>query len=210
MQRFQALRWTFFLAGQLLLALGITLTIKGSMLGINPWDVLHVGLFMQLGLTIGTWSILTGLFIVVSTSIYLRRLPQIGTWINMVLIGSFIDLFNWILPDVHSLAGQTSVFLAGIAVQAVGLGMYVSPGIGAGPRDTLMLVLMEKTGWSVKTVRTVLEASVALAGWLIGGPVGIGTVIIVLFFGQLLQFTIPYFRGLLERQSGAREEATAG
>jgi uncharacterized protein len=210
MQHVQALRWTFFLVGQLFLALGITLTIKGAMLGISPWDVLHVGLFQQLGLTIGTWSILTGLFIILSTSIYLRRLPQIGTWINMLLIGTFIDFFNWILPDVHSLAGQTSVFLAGITVQAVGLGMYVSPGIGAGPRDTLMLVLMEKTGWSVKTVRTVLEATVALAGWLIGGPIGIGTVIIALFFGQLLQFTLPYFRGLLERLSGAREEATAG
>ncbi|WP_424236684.1 YczE/YyaS/YitT family protein [Bhargavaea ginsengi] len=206
MQRYQALRWTFFLVGQLFLALGITMTIKGALLGISPWDVLHVGLFKQLGLTIGTWSILTGFFIVISTSIYLRRLPQVGTWINMLLIGSFIDFFNWILPDVHTLAGQISLFLAGITVQAIGLGMYVSPGIGAGPRDTLMLVLMEKTGWSVKTVRTVLEATVALTGWLIGGPIGVGTVIIVLFFGQLLQYTIPYFKGLLERLSKPAEE----
>ncbi|WP_213422163.1 YczE/YyaS/YitT family protein [Bhargavaea massiliensis] len=209
MHRTRMWRWFFFIAGQVILALGITLTIKGHLLGIAPWDVLHVGLYRMFGFTIGTWSILTGLFIVGSTAIYLRRWPQIGTWINMFLIGLFIDFFNWLIPAVPTLAGQAAVFILGIAVMAVGLGMYVSPDIGAGPRDTLMLVLIEKTGWSVKTVRTALEVSVALAGWLIGGPIGIGTVIIALFFGQLLQYTLPYFKELLRRLADAPEAAQA-
>lgn len=209
MHRTRMWRWFFFIAGQVILALGITLTIKGHLLGIAPWDVLHVGLYRMFGFTIGTWSILTGLFIVGSTAIYLRRWPQIGTWINMFLIGLFIDFFNWLIPAVPTLAGQAAVFILGIAVMAVGLGMYVSPDIGAGPRDTLMLVLIEKTGWSVKTVRTALEVSVALAGWLIGGPIGIGTVIIALLFGQLLQYTLPYFKELLRRLADAPEAAQA-
>ncbi|MFC7365318.1 MULTISPECIES: YczE/YyaS/YitT family protein [Bhargavaea] len=205
MHRTQIWRWTFFIAGQLILSLGITLTIKGPLLGIAPWDVLHVGLYRMFGLTIGTWSIMTGFFIVGSTAIYLRRWPQVGTWINMILIGLFIDFFNWMIPDIPNVIGQTAVFILGTVVMAVGLGMYVSPNIGAGPRDTLMLVLIEKTGWSVKSVRTGLEVTVALAGWLIGGPIGIGTVIIALFFGQLLQYTMPYFRELLGRLSDRPE-----
>ncbi|SDE53166.1 Uncharacterized membrane protein YczE [Bhargavaea beijingensis] len=207
MHRTHLWRWIFFIVGQLILSLGITLTIKGHQLGIGPWDVLHVGLYRMFGLTIGTWSILTGLFIVGSTAIYLRRWPQVGTWINMILIGLFIDFFNWLIPAVPTIAGQVAVFILGIGVMAVGLGMYVSPNIGAGPRDTLMLVLIEKTGWSVKTVRTALEVSVALAGWLIGGPIGIGTVIIALFFGQLLHYTLPYFQELLRRLADPPEAA---
>ena len=210
MHRTQIWRWVFFFAGQLILSLGITMTIKGERLGIGPWDVLHVGLFRNFGLTIGSWSIITGLLIVSGTAVVLRKWPQIGTWLNMLLIGLFIDFFYWLLPDIGSLAGQTGMFIAGTAIMAVGIGMYVSPNIGAGPRDTLMLIITDRTGWSVKRVRTGLEVTVAIAGWALGGPVGVGTVVIALFLGQLVHHSIPWFRTLLLRVCRGDETALGG
>ncbi|WP_313893257.1 YitT family protein [Psychrobacillus sp.] len=195
-------RWTFFISGVLLMSLGISMTIKGQRLGIGPWDVLHVGLFKHLGLTIGTWSILTGIIIVIGTVIGTKQLPKLGTWLNILLIGSFIDIFNWMIPDIQSYGGQVLIYLAGLIVMAIGVGVYVSPNVGAGPRDSLMLLIMKKTGWSIKNVRTGLEVLVACIGWILGGPVGIGTVAIALLLGQLVHYTLPSSQKLLFKISG--------
>ncbi|NYF23420.1 YitT family protein [Sporosarcina sp. JAI121] len=173
-------RWTFYLVGMLILSLGISMTIKGQKLGIGPWDVLHVGLNNNFGLTIGTWGIITGFIIIISTAIALKEWPRFGTWLNLVLIGGFIDLFNWLLPDISSMGAQLLIFSMGVIVMGYGVGIYISPNIGAGPRDGLMLVLVKKTGASVKKVRTTIEVVVAIVGWLFGGPIGIGTVLIAL------------------------------
>ncbi|MDX1772149.1 MAG: YitT family protein, partial [Planococcaceae bacterium] len=127
-------RWLFFIAGLIILAFGISLTIKGQLLGIGPWDVLHVGLYLNVGLTIGSWSIISGLVIVIGTAIGTKRLPKIGTWLNMILIGLFIDFFNWLLPDLASYFGQTIFFVAGVLIMGLGVGIYVAPNMGAGPR----------------------------------------------------------------------------
>lgn len=190
----------------MILSLGISMTIKGQRLGIGPWDVLHVGLFQNFGLTIGTWSILTGLIIIVGTAATTKEWPKIGTWINMLLIGLFIDLFNWLLPDIPTLWGQTFIFIAGIVVQGYGVGIYVCPNIGAGPRDSLMLLFVKKTGASVKKIRTILEITVAFTGWLIGGPVGVGTVLIALFLGQIVHYTLPQCRKVLLKLIGEENE----
>ena len=160
-------RWIFFLVGLMILSLGISMTIKGQKLGIGPWDVLHVGLYKNFGLTIGTWGIITGFIIVISTAAVLKEWPQIGTWLNMILIGLFIDLFNWLLPDITTMGAQILMFSAGVIVMGYGVGIYISPNIGAGPRDSLMLVFVKKTGASVKKVRTTLEVIVAIVGWLL-------------------------------------------
>lgn len=199
MRNLRAWRWIFFIGGMMILSLGITLTIKGQRLGISPWDVLHVGLFRNFGLTIGTWGIVTGFIIVISTSIVLKKWPKLGTWLNMVLIGLFIDFFNWMLPDFSSLPAQIAVFITGIVVMAYGVGIYVCPNMGAGPRDSLMLLLVEKFGWSLKVVRTAIEAVVTLLGWLLGGPVGVGTILVVLITGQIIQIALPQCRKLLLR-----------
>jgi len=190
-------RWIFFLAGLMVMSLGISMTIKGQRLGIAPWDVLHVGLYQNLGLTIGSWGIITGFIIILSTSAVMRQWPKIGTWINMVLIGLFIDLFNWLLPDFSTLWGQVIIYVLGVIVLSYGVGIYVSPNMGAGPRDSLMLILVKKWGVSIKVVRTGIEITVAIIGWLLGGPVGVGTVLIALLSGQIIQIALPQCQKLL-------------
>lgn len=195
-------RWIFFVTGVTTMALGISMTIKGQQFGIGPWDVFHVGLYNHLGLTIGTWAILTGITIVLVTMIGTKKFPQLGTWLNILFIGSFIDVFNWLLPDITSDIGQIIIFVIGVVITAVGVGVYVSPNVGAGPRDSLMLLLMDKTGWSIKKVRTGIEIIVALAGWALGGPVGLGTIIIALLLGQIVHYSLPLSQKLLYTISG--------
>ncbi|RBP04885.1 YitT family protein [Rossellomorea aquimaris] len=198
MNRELFLRWSFFFTGLLVLAFGISLTIKGKDLGIGPWDVFHYGLFKQLGLTIGTWSIIAGFVILFVTGIGTKSFPKVGAFINMLLIGIFIDLFNYVLPDPQSLLAQSIVFAIGIVVIAYGIGLYVSADLGAGPRDSLMLLVVEKTGWKVQWVRNGMEIIVFFFGWLLGGPVGIGTVIIALGLGSIVGFSLPQSKKLLQ------------
>ncbi len=198
-------RWGFFIVGIILLGLGIAMTIKGAVLGIGPWDVLHVGLYKNFGMSVGFWAIMTGLLIVLTTALYSKQWPLIGTWLNMLLIGLFIDFFLWLLPNVSTLFSQTVLFIAGIAVISVGVGMYIASNIGAGPRDSLMLILIEKTGWSVKRVRTLLEVVVGVVGWMLGGPIGIGTIFIALTLGYLVHYTLSYSRAVLAKLSALPE-----
>ena len=195
-------RWIFFVTGVTMMALGISMTIKGRQFGIGPWDVFHVGLHNHLGLTMGTWAILTAIIIVLVTMIGTKKFPQLGTWLNVLFLGSFIDVFNWLLPDITSYVGQLIIFIFGVAMIGVGVGVYVSPNVGAGPRDSLMLLLMAKTGWGIKKVRTGIEIIVALAGWGLGGPVGLGTIIIALLLGQIVHYSLPLSQKLLYKISG--------
>lgn len=207
MKRITYWRWIFYVVGLVVVSLGITMTIKGYRLGVGPWDVFHIGLQQNLGLTIGSWSIIAGLVIIAVTALYMKKWPQIGTWLNMLLLGLFIDFFNWIIPDFESLLGQTIIFVLGVVVMSYGVGIYVSPNIGAGPRDSLMLIFVEKFGISIKVVRTLIEVTVALLGWILGGPVGAGTIIIALFIGQFVQFTLPQSRKLLLKLAKETDES---
>ena len=187
-------RWTFFLTGLLVMSLGVTLTIKGSIIGTGPWDVLHIGLFKQFGLSIGTWSILMGFFIILVTSIYLWEWPRLGTWLNMALVGTFIDIYNWLLPETDVFAWALIYFLVGFVVHGVGCGLYIAAELGAGPRDSVMMIIVERFGGSVRVARTIMEVVAATVGWLLGGPVGFGTVILALGTGYVIQPSLHYFR----------------
>lgn len=197
MRNLLAWRWIFFIVGMMIMSLGISLMIKGQRLGIAPWDVLHLGLYQNFGLTIGSWSIISGFVIISVTSVILREWPRLGTWLNMLVIGLFIDFFNWLIPDVTSLTVQIIYFIIGVFVLSYGVGIYVSPNLGAGPRDSLMLLFVEKFGWSLRLVRTTIEAIATLIGFLLGGPVGIGTLVVVLFSGQIIQIALPQCKRML-------------
>lgn len=207
MRRALYYRWLFFIVGMIVLALGFTMVIKADRLGISPWDVLHVGLYQNFGLSIGTWAILAGFSLVVVTWIFTKRIPQVGTFLNMLLVGIFIDIFNFLIPDIETLAGQVIIFAAGLIVAGCGVGIYVAPKIGAGPRDGLMLVIVEKTGISINAAKTGIEVSAAIAGGLLGGPVGIGTVAVALLTGKIVQTALPIFEKMLKTLIEKKSEA---
>lgn len=190
--RHHMLKWSTFFIGMLIMSLGIVLIIKADF-GAAPWDVLHIGLFKQIGLTIGTWSIIVGFFILFLSSCLLRRLPQIGALLNMLSIGVFIDMFMMVpfLITPESYVGKLIMLLLGLLVNGYGMGIYISAKVGAGPRDSLMLALTELTKWKVQYIRSGMEIIVCTIGWLLGGPVFIGTLICCVGIGYIAGFALP-------------------
>jgi uncharacterized membrane protein YczE len=187
-------RIVFLLWGLLLFGLGIVLTIKSN-LGTAPWDALHLGLIHYIPLTLGQVSQLTGILVIV-ISFCLGMKPGWGTVANMYFIGIFIDFFmdsKWIPIPTHW-SFQVGLLLAGIWIIGWGSFFYLSAALGAGPRDSFMVGTVEKTGWSVWKVRTVIESSVAILGYLLGGPIGIGTVIIALTLGPSIQWAFAIMK----------------
>lgn len=185
-------RIAFLFLGLLLFGFGIVLTIKSN-LGTAPWDALHLGLIHYIPLTLGQVSQLTGILVII-ISFLLGIKPGWGTLANMYFIGVFIDYFmnsNWIPNPTHWLF-QVGLLLAGILIIGWGSFFYLSAALGAGPRDSFMVGTIDKTGWPVWKVRTVIESSVAILGYFLGGPIGIGTVLIALTLGPSIQwaFTI--------------------
>lgn len=181
-----------YLAGLLIMSLGIVLLILAD-LGATPWDVLHVGLFYQLGFTIGTWSILVGVIILAVAAIISKEMPKAGAYINMVLIGLFIDMYM-LLPFMQtpaSMAGKVLMFIAGLFIYCYGMGLYISAQLGAGPRDSLMIALTARTNWTVGRVRAVMEVFVLIVGWQLGGPVFWGTILLSLSIGPIVGKALP-------------------
>ncbi|WP_406621328.1 YczE/YyaS/YitT family protein [Bacillus atrophaeus] len=197
MKREFVLRWAFYFIGLLILSFGISLTIEGKALGISPWDAFHYGLFQRFGLTIGQWAIIIGAIIVCLTSVFTKALPKIGAILNMVLIGIFIDFFNILLPEPSTYTASVLVFSLGVLLIGYGVGVYVSAGLGAGPRDSLMMLISEKTGWNVQWVRNGIELTILAVAWGMGGPIGIGTIIIAILTGLILRFSLPQSTQLL-------------
>lgn len=186
-----ALRLLQLIAGLFGWGLAIALFIR-SRLGLGPWDAFHYGVHVQTGMTVGTASILAGLvIIVVNLALHVR--PGVATVLNMVLIGVFTDLLLPVIPDAPSMLMAASYF--GVAIVLVGLssGLYIGAGLGHGPRDGLMMALTLKTGWSVRSIRTLIELSVLVLGWVMGGTVGIGTVIVTLTIGPSVQWGLRLF-----------------
>ncbi|MFJ6209538.1 YitT family protein [Lysinibacillus sp. NPDC092081] len=197
-------RCLFFFTGILVLALGITLTIKGQVFGVGSWDVLHIGLAKSLGLTIGTWSILIGLAILAFDMVVTKRFPRAGTFIDMFLAGIFIDIFNYWLPDIDGFWMQLFSYVSGLVLLGWGCGMYMVANLGIGPRDTLMLLMVHKLGWSVTRSRTTMEVTVAILGFLLGGPIGVGTALMAFGLGPIVQFALTFNEKLFMRLTGVK------
>ncbi|MBS4217050.1 YitT family protein [Bacillus sp. FJAT-49711] len=193
-------RLIIFTVGLLIMSLGIVLMIISNF-GVSPWDVLHVGLYYQLGLSIGTWSVLVGVTILGSSAILMKKWPQYGAYLNMILIGVFIDMFMLLpfLTEPNSLLGTIIMFFIGMLLYSYGMGIYLSAKLGAGPRDSFMLAIQEKTGWKVSTVRRIMEIAVLFVGWLLGGPVFIGTLIFSVAIGTFIGFALPQCQQLTDK-----------
>ncbi|MEC1623655.1 YczE/YyaS/YitT family protein [Bacillus mojavensis] len=207
MKRELVLRWTFYFTGLLILSFGVSLTIEGKALGISPWDAFHYSLFQHFGLTIGQWAIIIGAIIVGLTSLFTRAWPKIGAILNMLLIGIFIDFFNFLLPEPSGYMASAIVFSLGVLLIGYGVGVYVSAGLGAGPRDSLMMLISEKTGWNVQWVRNGIEITILFAAWGMGGPIGIGTILTAILTGLILRFSLPQSTQLLQYAMARRTAA---
>ena len=124
----------------------------------------------------------------------LREKPGLGTLANVVMVGGTIDLVLWLVPDAHGSVLRWGCCLVGVLVNGIATGMYIGAGLGPGPRDGLMTGLARRTGRSIRLVRTALEVTVLVLGWILGGTVGIGTVIYLLAIGPLAHIFVPLFR----------------
>lgn len=164
-----------------------------SDLGVDPWDVFHLGVALQLGMSIGTVIILTGAAVLLLW-IPLRQMPGLGTISNVICIGLAADASMALLPEMTSLPLRVAMLVAGIVVNAIATGMYIGAGFGPGPRDGLMTGIHARFGWSIRSVRTAIEVSVLLIGIALGGSFGFGTVLYALTIGPLIQFCLPWFR----------------
>lgn len=158
-------------------------------LGVDPWDVLHQGLSRRIGLGVGTWAVIVG-GLVLALWIPLRQRPGVGTVCNVVVVGVVIDLVLAAFSPPHELVVRWLVMLAGVGLNGVATAAYIGAGLGPGPRDGLMTGLAAR-GHSVRVARTALELTVLASGWLLGGTVGIGTVVYALSIGPLAQYFLP-------------------
>jgi uncharacterized membrane protein YczE len=186
------IRFTVFGLGLMVMSFGLDLFIT-SHLGASPWDVLHVGLFQHFGLTIGSWSIIAGFFILAISATLMREWPKLGAFLNMILVGMFMDLY-FKLPFMVtplSMEGKLVMFASGLIINGIGMGIYISAQLGAGPRDSFMLAIYSKTGWKISHVRRGMEIIVLIIGWFMGGPVSFGTIIVSLVTGTIIGYTLP-------------------
>ncbi|UTR09279.1 YitT family protein [Evansella sp. LMS18] len=181
------------------MSLGISLTILAG-LGSAPWDVLHIGLTEQLGLTVGTWTIIMGFLLLVAATILTKEKPKLGAYLNMLLVGLFVDFFLFVLPQPDVLLVQALMLTSGILVMGFGIGVYISPQCGAGPRDSLMLAVAERTRFTVAQVRVTMEVIVLFFGWLLGGPVFIGTILFSLTIGHVTGVSLTWCRTWVDRR----------
>ncbi|MFC7447392.1 YczE/YyaS/YitT family protein [Rhodococcus daqingensis] len=173
-------------------------------LGLDPWDVFHQGVAQRTSLSFGTVTALTGAAVLLLW-IPIRQRPGFGTVANVVVIAVAVDTSLALLPELNSMAVRVPVMLSAVVLNALATVLYIGAGLGPGPRDGLMTGLVARTGLSVRLVRTGIEVAVLATGWVLGGTVGVGTVVYALGIGPLIQLMMR----LASRDSRARRGGAA-
>ncbi len=192
--------------GLTLYGLSMAMMIRAE-LGLDPWDVFHYGIARHVALSFGTIVIIVGV-VVLLLWIPLRQAPGLGTISNVFVIGFASDLFLYLLPSPSQLWLRITLLVGGVVLNGLAGAMYIGSQFGPGPRDGLMTGLVRRTGRSVRLVRTSIEVTVLVVGWLLGGVVGIGTVLYALAIGPLVQLFLP--RLIVPVIEPADHEATNG
>lgn len=199
-------RSAHLMVGLYLYGLGIALIVRGN-LGSAPWDVLTQGVIRHVPLSFGAVTILTSVTVLLLW-IPLKQRPGVGSLLNAILVGPFADLTFLFLPVIDQWWLRAVCLVLGIIVIAAATGLYIGAGFGPGPRDGLMTGLHAATGWPIWIVRTALEVTVVLAGWLLGGIVGVGTLAFALSIGPLCQLFLRWFAIPLPERSPRRAATT--
>ncbi len=184
-----AVRVAVVALGLFVFALGVVLNLRSG-LGLGPWDVLHQGISRRTPLTFGQASQFAGA-LVIGVGLLLRVRPGVGTVLNMALIGFFVDriLGTRLIPSAapYGPIVQFLVDALGVLLVGLGSGLYIRGSLGAGPRDGLMLGLRRLTGWRIAVTRAALEVTVAAVGFLLGGTLGLGTIVFALGVGPAVE-----------------------
>lgn len=200
-------RLLWLVAGMVVSAVGITLMLQANV-GLEPWSVLQQGMSQSLGITYGTASMIVGAA-AIGAAVLCGESFGFGTIINIILCAVFIDALLWLdwIPLMTGLLPGIVMLLIGLELLALGTWMYMKSALGAGPRDALMVALARKTGRSVGLCRALVEIVVIIIGFLLGGQVGIGTVICAVGLGSLfnINFHLLHFRAAELHQENVAE-----
>jgi len=179
----------FYIVGLTLLSLGISTMIIANV-GAGAWDAMYVGLSDITGLSVGTWILLVGIFLILLNGLLLKKIPEFLAVITILIIGALIDFWllvvfsGFLLTD---LSLRILMFIGSILIIALGISLYLQSSFARNPMDTLMMAIKVRTGKSLAFSKTVMEITVFIIALLIGGPIGIGTVIVTLLIGPLIQ-----------------------
>lgn len=178
-------------AGLALYGASDALVIRAA-LGLDPWDVFHQGLSRHSGASIGVVSIVVGAAVLLLWW-PIRQRPGLGTVSNVIVVGATIDATLALVPSHAALGFRVPLLVAGVLLNGMATGLYITARFGPGPRDGLMTGLHRRTGRSLRLIRTGIEVSVLAAGWALGGGVGIGTVLYAVSIGPLAQYFLRVF-----------------
>ncbi len=189
-----------FVLGIFVLALGVAVMIKAR-LGVATWDVLHIGLANVTNLSVGRWVQIVGGGMVLMTSFFEKKRISIGSIVNILLVGFFINIILDLnlIPSFEGLTSRIILLVVGIALMGIGSGMYVATKVGAGPRDGMTLFIAERFSISIRLSRTLLEIIALTTGWLIGGPVFVGSFISLFLIGPVMQASLKFWTAQLNK-----------
>ena len=192
-------RWKTFLRDFLIIQIGFALfglsiaTMIRSNIGTSPWALLEVALSDLTGMTPGRMSILVG-FVVLLVALAMGEKVGWGTLSNILFIGLWEDMFLHLIPSVeNNLILQVLMLLSAVLMMGIASAIYIGVDAGAGPRDSLMLAVHRKSGWSIRLGRAVIEIVVVIVGFFLGGPLGFGTILFALLIGPSVQWAFKLF-----------------
>ncbi|MDQ0158181.1 YczE/YyaS/YitT family protein [Alkalibacillus salilacus] len=182
-------KFSIFFIGLSIFSYGIALAIQVQYLGIHPWDVLTIAFYDLFGLSVGTWTVIIGLAIILFTLFARREYINIGTFLNTFLVGVFVDMFLYLewFPASDVLVGDIAIMLLAIVAMGIGGGTYSAAQIGLGPRDGFMLSISDMTGKSIQRIRIYVETGVLILGLVLGGPVFVFTFIFTFIQSPIYQ-----------------------
>ncbi|MCA0984123.1 membrane protein [Halobacillus yeomjeoni] len=191
----------FYIIGLVTISLGITLTIKAD-LGAGAWDAMNVGLTETFGLTVGNWVIIIGAFLILTNAIIAKERPDVLAVITILVVGKMIDF--WLLTVFDTLAvdgflKQLPLLVLGIIIIAIGVSLYLQPNFSLNPIDGFMVALQKRFGFSLTTSKTLTEVFALVMALALGGPIGVGTLIILVLIGPAIQFFNPKAERFINR-----------
>lgn len=188
-------KWSMYLGGLLTLSLGVVLMIKAS-IGIAPWDALNVALEKNIGMSIGFWVFAVGSVLIVINGLIKQGMPNLLGFIPIIIIGLLIDGLNALLTvgvDIDNQFAGWFLFAAGLLILSCGIALYIRSSLPAVPNDEFMIELSKRTGWSLAITKTCGEGLAFCIAFLLNGPVGVGTLVVLCLLGVLIDVVSRFF-----------------